>query len=108
MTYYCAECVVNWWPFMCTDGACPVCGRGTKRVQEPASPEAPALHKAALVERIARERSEHNHRLFDEYLANRDALRGAAQPTESIDTLEVTAELPTFDPEQHGEEDVAA
>lgn len=94
-SFYCGECVVNWAPFMTTDGACPVCGSGTvRKPREDPSPEAADLHKAALRARIAREKSEHNHKLFEDFVERRDALRAASQPTESIDTLEVAALLP--------------
>ncbi len=72
MTYYCPQCVTNWHPFQCAEGCCPECGGGTKRSYDPASPDVDARHKAALVERIRRERSEHNHRLFEEYYAARE------------------------------------
>jgi hypothetical protein len=37
MSYYCSECVVNWWPGQTDGGQCPTCGGGTVRSQEPAS-----------------------------------------------------------------------
>lgn len=47
MTYYCSECVVNWWPYMAKDGCCPLCGGGTSRRQEPASSDAEELYRVA-------------------------------------------------------------
>jgi hypothetical protein len=37
MSYYCSECVVNWWPDQTDHGQCPTCGGGTVRRQEPSS-----------------------------------------------------------------------
>lgn len=100
-TNYCPECVINWAPFMCAKGCCPECGGGTARSQEPISDDAQERHHKALQARIARERSEHNHRLFEEYYAAREAAR---QPTDEIDTLEVKAALPpAVDPERWNE-----
>ncbi len=89
MTYFCGECCMNWWPYQCTDGCCPTCGGGTRRTYDPVSPDANELHQAALAKRIARERSEHAHRLFEEFYAAREAARAAA--TQSAE------------PEQYGE-----
>lgn len=75
MTYRCAPCDVNWWPYMCPEGCCPQCGGGTTRVQQPVNEDALELHQAVLAERIQRERSEHNHKLFEEYYAAREAGR---------------------------------
>jgi hypothetical protein len=36
MSYYCSQCVVNWWPGQTDGGQCPTCGGGTVRSQEPA------------------------------------------------------------------------
>lgn len=78
MTYYCAECVVNWHPYQCPEGRCPECGRGTRRQpREPASLDADARFAAAMKARADRERSEHSHRLFDAFCAKRDAERAA-------------------------------
>jgi hypothetical protein len=74
MTYYCSECVMNWHPFHCIDGACPECGGGTKRSYEPASPDADARHQVALAARIKRER----HERFEAYYAERELQRWAA------------------------------
>jgi hypothetical protein len=35
MSYYCSECVVNWWPDQTDHGHCPTCG-GAVDSQEPA------------------------------------------------------------------------
>jgi hypothetical protein len=40
MSYYCSECVVNWWPYQTDDGHCPTCGGGMVPRQELASDEA--------------------------------------------------------------------
>jgi DNA-directed RNA polymerase subunit RPC12/RpoP len=39
MSYYCSECVVDWWPDQ-TDGQhCPTCGAGTVHRQQPSGDE---------------------------------------------------------------------
>ena len=67
MSYYCSECVVNWWPFQANDGCCPRCGGGTVRRQEPASDDAAALA-------LAREEAERRarHAAFEAYYAERE------------------------------------
>ncbi len=87
MTYYCSECVINWWPYQCAAGCCPECGGGTTRKQEPADADADVRFKAAMRARVERERSEHNHKLFADFCARRDAQAAALHR----------------DPEQHGE-----
>jgi hypothetical protein len=74
MTYYCSECVVNWWPYQATGGCCPRCGGGTSRRQEPASDDAEDLFRAARAEAERRERYER----FEAYYAEREHLRRAA------------------------------
>lgn len=109
--FECTACGVRWDPFMTVDGACPTCNGGTKRVQGPASAEAAELHKAALAERIKRERSEHAHAQFRAYLVQRqiaaDAARFAEQDTEEIAAEVIRREFEDDDT-QWGEEDVAA
>jgi hypothetical protein len=73
MTYYCSECVTNWWPYQCTDGACPECGCGTTRSREPASDDADLRHRTVLAARIKRERYER----FEAYYAEREQRRAA-------------------------------
>ncbi len=68
MTYYCSECVMNWHPFQCTDGACPECRGGTRRSYEPASPDADARHRMAVAAAIKRDR----HARFEAYYAERE------------------------------------
>lgn len=55
-----------------------------RRVNEDASPDAGERHKAVLRARIERERSEHSHKLFEEFCAARDAERAAdaAEPAQ--------------------------
>jgi hypothetical protein len=73
MTLYCSVCIMSWSPYQCTDGCCPVCGGGTeRRFDEDVSADAPERHRAVLVGRIARERSELAHRQFEEYYAERE------------------------------------
>jgi hypothetical protein len=74
MTYYCNDCVMNWHPYQCTDGCCPECGNGTKRTQEPASPDAESRHRAALAAAIKRDR----YAQFEAYYAERELQRIAA------------------------------
>ena len=74
MTYYCPDCVVNWHPFHCNQGACPECGGGTRRSHDPASPDAAARHQMALAAAIKRDR----HAKFEAYYAEREQQRPAA------------------------------
>jgi hypothetical protein len=102
MTYWCSACDVNWNPYQCAEGCCPECGGGTKRApRELASPDADARFKRVMAARVQRDRSEHNHKLYEAYVAKRDD----AALAEFHDEL---AALPTRDPEQPGEEDIAA
>ena len=68
MTYYCSECVVNWHPFQCPGGACPDCGGGTKRSNDPASPDAGTLHRITSDAAIKRDR----YARFEAYYAERE------------------------------------
>gem|GEM_PF-2264340 len=68
MTYYCSECVMNWYPFHCTGGACPQCGGGTRRSNDPASPDAPERHRAALAVAVKRDR----YARFEAYYTERE------------------------------------
>jgi hypothetical protein len=74
MTYFCAECVVNWWPYQATGGCCPSCGGGTVRRQEPASDDADDRHRAARAKRESRDR----HVRFEAYYAAREQHHDAA------------------------------
>jgi hypothetical protein len=74
MTYYCSECVVNWWPYQTTDGCCPCCGGGTSRRQEPASDDADDRFGAARAEVERRDK----HARFEAYYAEREQQRRAA------------------------------
>ncbi len=74
MTYYCSECVVNWWPYQTTNGCCPTCGGGTVRRNEPASDEADQLHRGAKAEAERRDR----HARFEAYYAEREQQRDVA------------------------------
>lgn len=109
---YCSECAVAWWPYQCSGGFCPECGRGTVRKQEPASDDADARHQIAMRVRIAREKSEHNHQLFEAYyrglLIKRDGERLAAQPTSAVPVDAIRRGLalddePDDEPTQYGE-----
>jgi hypothetical protein len=40
MSYFCAECIVTWWPGQTDGGQCPTCGGGTVRSHEPAAGDA--------------------------------------------------------------------
>jgi hypothetical protein len=71
MTYYCSECVMNWWPYQCTDGRCPECHGGTKRSRDPVSEDADRRHRAVLAAAIKRDRYER----FEAYYAAREAQR---------------------------------
>jgi hypothetical protein len=68
MSYYCSECVVNWWPYQAKAGCCPRCGGGTLRRQEPASDDADARFALARQEAERLER----HAAFEAYYAERE------------------------------------
>jgi uncharacterized Zn finger protein (UPF0148 family) len=74
VTYYCPECVVNWWPYQAVDGCCPVCGRGTVRRQEPASDDADERFRAARTASRAALESAERHARFEAYYAERERL----------------------------------
>jgi len=68
MSYYCSECVVNWWPYQAKGGCCPRCGGGTVRRQEPASDDADAQFALARAAAARRER----YAAFEAYYAARE------------------------------------
>jgi hypothetical protein len=74
VTYYCSECVVNWWPYQAKGGCCPTCGGGTVRRNEPASEEADKLHRRARTESERQDR----YARFEAYYAEREQQREAA------------------------------
>lgn len=80
---------------MTNAGTCPSCRGGTERINEPSSPNAADLFRALK----AKGRSADLHDRFDEFYADRERQRDAAQTTEAIDSLEVIAQLPTVEPE---------
>jgi uncharacterized Zn finger protein (UPF0148 family) len=95
MTYRCDVCLINWWPYLTKAGVCPVCGAGTKRVNEPATPDAMNVSKRSEEER----QSLDNHEKFDEFYAKRavnDRRKRDLQDTEEIDSLEIIGRLPSY------------
>jgi len=74
MTYFCTECIINWWPYQAKAGCCPTCGGGTVRRHEPASPEAERLHNRARTPAELRDR----HAQFEAYYAQREQQRHPA------------------------------
>jgi hypothetical protein len=68
MSYYCSECVVNWWPYQAREGRCPSCGGGTTRRPERASDDADAMFARARTEAERRAR----HEAFEKYYAERE------------------------------------
>jgi hypothetical protein len=62
---------MNWHPFQCTGGACPQCGGGTKRSNDPVSSDADARHRVALAAAIKRDR----YAQFEAYYAERERQR---------------------------------
>jgi hypothetical protein len=44
MSYYCSDCLVNWWPYQTRHGRCPTCGGATIESQEPPSVDADTLY----------------------------------------------------------------
>lgn len=68
MSYFCSECVVNWWPYQAKGGCCPRCGGGTVRRPEPAGEDADAQFALARQEAERRER----HAAFEEYYNARE------------------------------------
>lgn len=95
MTYECSSCNVRWLPYQTNAGTCPACGSGTKRTNEGASRNAAALFRALK----ERGQSADLHERFDEFYADRERKRDAAQATESIDSLEIIGQLPTREPD---------
>jgi hypothetical protein len=68
MTYYCPECVVNWWPYQAKDGCCPECGKGTTRKpMEAGSIDADARYKVARKAGRERDASVKAHEDFEAY-----------------------------------------
>jgi hypothetical protein len=74
MSYYCAECIVNWWPSQTDHGCCPRCGGGVVRQQEPASDDAAVLYRLAREEADKRDA----YARFELYYAERELGRLAA------------------------------
>jgi hypothetical protein len=72
-SFFCSECLVNWWPYQAKDGCCPRCGGGTRLRQEPASDDAEPLFVIARVEAAHRERCD----AFEAYYAEREQRRAA-------------------------------
>ena len=73
MSYYCSECVVNWWPYQTKQGCCPKCGGGTVLRQERASDDADALHRAIHFQTDKRD----VYARFERYYAEREQRRAA-------------------------------
>jgi hypothetical protein len=74
MSYYCSECVVNWWPYQTDHGHCPTCGGGTVRKHEAASDDADTLFRLARAEQDKRDA----YARFERYYAEREQERRAA------------------------------
>lgn len=68
MTFYCPECLENWYASQAHLGVCPDCGTGTRMVQEPAGREAVRRWLGAVA---------------------------GTQPTEPVDSLELWWLLPS-------------
>jgi len=91
MTYYCAACCMNWWPYQTSDGACPECGGGTRRTQEPGSLDADARYKAVSVARAAASGRDRAVAAFEAFYAARESrLNGldtlpVAEPVRPVD-----------------------
>ncbi len=73
VSYFCSQCLVNWWPYQAKGGCCPRCGGGTSFRQEPASDDAEPLFVIARVEAAHRERCA----AFEAYYAEREQHRAA-------------------------------
>jgi hypothetical protein len=73
MSYFCSECLVNWWPYQAKGGCCPRCGGGTRLRQEPASDDAEPQFVIARIEAARRERCD----AFEAYYAQREQHRAA-------------------------------
>jgi len=70
VSYECAHCDVRWWPFQYQEfDACPKCGGGTRRVQEPGSFNAEAEYVKALAKRRERDERKAKDVAFAEYYA---------------------------------------
>lgn len=74
MSYYCSECVMNWWPFQADQGCCPQCGGGTQRQQVPASDDAEEKFEQVKTMRARAD----NLAKFEAYYAKRENDRDAA------------------------------
>lgn len=109
MTHFCTSCDVYWAPYMTgRNSCCPECGSGLTRSREPLSKGAVARYAESRrrderlhAQRAAREDSARVHERFEDFYLERERERDAAQPTESIDALEVIGKLATRDPEEH-------
>ena len=74
MTYFCPDCCIAWFPYMTNGGACPECGGGTRRTNEPVSPDADARWQTIKAKRASADR----HERFERYNAEREAKRAGA------------------------------
>lgn len=66
MSYYCSECLVNWWPHQTDHGHCPACGWATVRRHEPPSEDADTLYRLACDEATSRDAYAHFERYYAE------------------------------------------
>ena len=73
MSYFCSECLVNWWPYQARGGACPAAAAECCLREEPASDDAEPLFAIACVEAAHRERCN----AFEAYYAEREQRRAA-------------------------------
>lgn len=78
-TNHCTACDVNWSPYQTLKGACPVCGSGTVRKQEPPSLDADARYKRAMDKRRAAEEQQRRRDNFDAFYADRAAAQLVAE-----------------------------
>lgn len=85
MTYRCPTCAVNWIPYQAIAGHCPACAGETVRTNEPPTPGAAGMWRAAKTGAASADR----HARFEAYYAARET---------TLATLETWAALPTLDP----------
>lgn len=71
-SFFCSECVVNWAPNHCKDSACPLCGGGTVRRQEPVGDDANDLYR----EVVKQQQIDHKKKMFEEYYQKHCAEKG--------------------------------
>lgn len=103
MTYECGPCGIRWWPYHTDQGACPLCGGGTKRKMAPASDEAEAIFQDLKRQQKEREATEARLAGFLAFYErwDRDSARAQrAATTGTVDWLIALYDAPDAAPER--------